>query len=258
MANFTFDRVLKVIQVDSPVKTITVQELLDAVRNYEDELISLDLGKIANAAGKEELSEGIFVGITVELINDWRVQFEARGSQVFCYIRGGNLVATNVYGDNPIKASTNVNVIMELSTSAALIEGDAGGGGGGSTWTEAEKAQIRDALGIDGDRVAAMEGQLQNIKTETDKLSDIKIETDKLPEIQTETDRIQEVIDDVDGVEETLEVLESGMVVKIRKVTYTNETDATQARVDRFGEYHEAEPGETIEYEIQIRNDVYG
>lgn len=45
----------------------------------------------------------------------------------------------------------------------AGVTRDPPGDGGGSGWTDAEKAQLRDALGIDGDKSVAIGGQLQDL-----------------------------------------------------------------------------------------------
>jgi hypothetical protein len=128
MATLTFFKYLRVIQVDDPVEGtfVLVQDLLNAIRDYEDELSFMDYGHIANASGKQELGGGAKVGITLELINDWRIQFESPGPQttITCYVRGGNLVADNSYNDNPIKPSDYVTVIIAQSTSPTLIEVD--------------------------------------------------------------------------------------------------------------------------------------
>lgn len=54
-----------------------------------------------------------------------------------------------------------VEVPDETSAYVMLPSGTGGGGGGGSTWTVSEKSQIRDALGVNGTKVAAVSGQLQ-------------------------------------------------------------------------------------------------
>lgn len=121
-----FDVINNVIEVESPATEVTIQNLINAIREFEDDPEGIVVSSIANASGKQSLGPGKSVGITLELINDWRVEFEARESQTFCYVRGGNLVATNQYNNNPIKPSTNVNVVLELSTSVALIVGEGG------------------------------------------------------------------------------------------------------------------------------------
>ena len=47
-------------------------------------------------------------------------------------------------------------------------------------WTTGEKEQIRDALGVAGTKTAATGGQLQSVKTETDKIASIKAKTDDI------------------------------------------------------------------------------
>jgi hypothetical protein len=84
----------------------------------------LDYGHIANAYGKQSLGGDTYVGITLEIINDWRIQFEPRLSAptVTCYIRGGNLVAINSYENNPIKPADYVTVVIAQSTAPSIIQ----------------------------------------------------------------------------------------------------------------------------------------
>jgi len=125
MATLTFFKYDRVIQVDNPVEGtfVTIQELINAIRDYEDEIDFLDYGHIANASGKQDLGGGSQVGITLELINDWRIQFESPGAPptITVYVRGGNLVATNSYSNNPIKPSDYVTVIIAQSSSPTII-----------------------------------------------------------------------------------------------------------------------------------------
>mgnify|MGYP003645628531 FL=1 len=46
-----------------------MQDLVDAIRVYEAELDNLDIPKICDASGKEDLGGGVLVGITVKLWN---------------------------------------------------------------------------------------------------------------------------------------------------------------------------------------------
>src|SRR3990172_5524973 len=125
MATISFLKYDRVILVENPVEgtEVTCQELINAIRDYEDELSFMDYGHIANAYGKQPLGGGSFVGITLELINNWRIQFESPGAPptITVYVRGGNLVATNDYANNPIKASDYVTVIIAQSSSPTII-----------------------------------------------------------------------------------------------------------------------------------------
>lgn len=125
MATLTFFKFDRVIQVDDPVEgtSVTVQELVNAIREYEEELDFFDYGHICNAFGKQDLGGGVQVGITLELINDWRIQFETPGpsTTITVYVKGGNLVAVNSFSNNPIKPSDYVTVIIAQSTSPSII-----------------------------------------------------------------------------------------------------------------------------------------
>lgn len=114
----------KVISITYPTTEVTIQELVDAIRDWESELPNLGYDKVIKASGKEDLGDGVNVGITLELINDWRVQFEERPPPDYipCKVSGGNLVATNIYGNNPIKPSAYTQVTISQSSSATGIE----------------------------------------------------------------------------------------------------------------------------------------
>ena len=128
----------KTIIIESPTTTVTIQELVNAIRNWEDELINLSYEKVMEAAGKEELGAGVQVGITLKLINDWRVQFEDRPppDYISCKIAGGNLVATNSYNNNPIKPSAYTQVTIAQSVSATIGEGSSASEIATAIWDE--------------------------------------------------------------------------------------------------------------------------
>ncbi len=113
-----------VIQVDSPTIQVTIQELLNDIRDFEDEIENLDHASLANASGKQDLGGGVLVGLTLELLDNWRIQFEARPgpTTVQVSVTGGNLVATNDFGNNPIKPSSFTQVVVTSSSSATIAE----------------------------------------------------------------------------------------------------------------------------------------
>lgn len=127
MATLTFFKSEKVIQIDSPQTTVTCQDLINQIRLYEENLNNLDYPLIANAYGKQALGGGSYIGITLELVNDWRIAFEARGGPetISCTISGGNLVAINQYGNNPLKATAFTQVNIAQSSSPTIIQADA-------------------------------------------------------------------------------------------------------------------------------------
>ena len=124
-----FNKIDKLIEITSPQASVSIQDIVNAVRDWEDELVNLDVEPIISASGKQSLGGGISVGITLELINDWRIEFAARAGPdyVSCLVSGGNLVATNIYGNNPIKASAYTQITIAQSASAISSVADASG-----------------------------------------------------------------------------------------------------------------------------------
>lgn len=117
-----FDKINKVITVEDTADEITIQNLLNAIRQWEDDLSSMDINPVASAAGKEPLGGGVTVGITLTLLNNWRLAFEARGgsSYIQCKVSGGNLVGT--HPDGVIYPTAFTQVVMTASSSATLQE----------------------------------------------------------------------------------------------------------------------------------------
>ena len=123
-ASLTFLKTQKIIQVDSPQTSLDVQDLVNQIRLYEENLLNLDYGTIVNAYGKQPLGGGAYVGITMELINDWRLAFEARNGPdtVLCTLSGGNIVAVNQYNNNAIYPTAFTQVIISQSSSPTLVQ----------------------------------------------------------------------------------------------------------------------------------------
>src|SRR3972149_10602075 len=94
-----FDKALKVITVEKPQRELTIQDLHDDIRLYEEKNHNLEVAQIINASGKQDLGGGVTVGITLELINNWRLAFEARPgpSTILFTVAGGDLEGRNVY-----------------------------------------------------------------------------------------------------------------------------------------------------------------
>ena len=134
----SFDKINKIITVPAPTTEITVQTLINEIRDWEDELVNIDVAKIADASGKEDLGGGLSVGITLKLLS-WKLKFADRSGPdyVDCGVTGGNLVAVdgNNQPMNPIQPAAYVTVTVVKAVSAALIADVA-------EWTQAEKDGI--------------------------------------------------------------------------------------------------------------------
>ena len=67
----------RVIKIRAPLTTISIQDLTDQIKDWEDEPSNLSYPVLVKTSGKEDLGGGVAVGITAELQNA-KVMFEAR------------------------------------------------------------------------------------------------------------------------------------------------------------------------------------
>lgn len=165
MATFSFDNYNKIITVESPTTSITVQELYNAIREYEDEPYSMNIPKIVNGSGKEVLSAIKSVGMTITLL-DWKLKFADRAGPTWthCDISGGNVVHYNsgLQQYETCLADTQgqyTTVSLELDTSAALLQG-------GAALTQDDLDNLADAVwdeALSGHVVSGTTGELMNM-----------------------------------------------------------------------------------------------
>jgi hypothetical protein len=122
-----FDYDQRLITVQLPDTATTVQELVNLIRDEEDELINLDDPRIIDAAGKDDLGGGNKTAITMTLVNGWLLAFAARTgpATVLCTVSGGNLVALDKFGvaQYPIFPTAFTSVSIAQSTAPALPGG---------------------------------------------------------------------------------------------------------------------------------------
>jgi len=116
----------RIVEILAPSTDITIQDLLDTCREIEQCLCRIDEDHIIDAAGKEQLEEGVWIAITATLRNA-KLKFEDRGSWTTCTVRNGNLVAIDENGDpmNAIEPSAYVNVIVTQSAAGVITGIDA-------------------------------------------------------------------------------------------------------------------------------------
>lgn len=115
-----FDFYNSIIEVPAPQTSVDVQTLINEVRDTEDELTpGLAYGKIAEAFGKQNLGGGVLVGITLVLLDNWKLRFAPRPGPdtVACIVTGGNLVAQS---GNPIAPSAYTSVTIAQSSSPTI------------------------------------------------------------------------------------------------------------------------------------------
>lgn len=119
----------RIIIVDAPAVEVTMQDLLDTLRDEESSVANISYPPIVAASGKEPLGGGTLVGLTVSLQNAV-FGFEARPGPdwVVCNLSGGNLVSFDTDGVttiNPTYPTAFVSRDRTSSASATLQEQDA-------------------------------------------------------------------------------------------------------------------------------------
>ena len=93
-----FNYYTQIIDVTSPQTDIDAQDLINEIRNAEDNWIGMAYPKIAEATGKDDLGGGVITGITIYLYPDWQIRFW-EGSYT-ARITGGNLIGGK--DDDPV------------------------------------------------------------------------------------------------------------------------------------------------------------
>ncbi|MHA2044726.1 MAG: hypothetical protein ACW99G_08020, partial [Candidatus Thorarchaeota archaeon] len=129
---YVFDFQNTLIEITSPQTDVDIQELIDEIRTVEASDLGMAYPKIANASGKESLSAGVDVGITVDLQNGWQLHFWA--GAYTATIQGGNLVGGPA-GD-PIAYTAGVQVVLIQSAAATIVST------GGSALTQEEHDEL--------------------------------------------------------------------------------------------------------------------
>ena len=125
----TFDKLNKWILLATTDTITSIQELADAIRTYEALLTNFDLDPIMDGVGKADLGGGNFTGITLTLLNGWKIKVDGVPvSETQFTINQGDLVTDDA--SSPTVFGTNVKWEIQQSTSPALVV--TGGGSGGS------------------------------------------------------------------------------------------------------------------------------
>lgn len=161
----------RIIVVEAPSAELIIQDLVDTVRDLEDELINLEDPKLLDASGKEALGGGTKVGITATLL-DAVIEFEARKT----WAAQGSVTTPDVSGqiltDAGASFTTTVqpgywvvnftdggvcSVIRVISDTQLLT--DELGGGADNQWDGADDYRILPVVGctVSGGNVVAVD-----------------------------------------------------------------------------------------------------
>jgi len=114
----------KLITADNTIDEITAQELANAIRDAEDDLLGQHFDKIADMAGKTAIGGDVATGIIIELLG-WSI-VSAKTSGSFT-LKDGTIIGTGVAGD-VFSANENVSQV-NLMTQAGVITTTVGGSG---------------------------------------------------------------------------------------------------------------------------------
>lgn len=121
----------RVIEVDSPTTNISVQELVDLVRAWEDKVIGLHYPFLIDATGKDDLGGGVFVGITTTLQNAviaFAMQGGVDSSGTVTTADATGLVLTDSTGtfiaDGILAGDTLLNVTDQSITSIISVDSE--------------------------------------------------------------------------------------------------------------------------------------
>lgn len=133
---YVFDFYNQKIDITSPQTDVTVQDLLNSIRDAEYSTLGMGYPKIADATGKDNLGGGVTTGITLTLVPNWQVRFWA-GTYV-ASITGGNLVGG--LGGEPVAFTAGVQVKLLQSAASTLVVS------GGSALTTDEHNKLMTGL----------------------------------------------------------------------------------------------------------------
>jgi len=115
----------RIILVAAPSVEITIQDLHDTLRTLEAQTEAMDDPAIVDTAGKEPLGGGVYVGLTLTLLNAV-IAFEPRTGPEYtqCDIIGGNAVARDAFGGeiSPVHPTAFTQIVRTSSSSATLQE----------------------------------------------------------------------------------------------------------------------------------------
>jgi len=134
--DLTFNFTDKLITADNLIDELTAQELANAARDAEDELIAMSFGCIVQMGGKTDIGGSVSTGIVIELLG-WSI-VSAKTSGTFI-VKDGTVIKTGLGGDI---FSSNPNVTqINLMTQAGIISET-----GVSGLTASESAQLSNSL----------------------------------------------------------------------------------------------------------------
>jgi hypothetical protein len=105
------------IEIGSPQAVLDVQSLINDIRDFEYTWDGLAYEHIADASGKEDLGNGVNVGITLSILSPWQLLWWS--GNYIATISGGNLVG-GLNGD-PVAYTPGVQVVIIQSAASTIV-----------------------------------------------------------------------------------------------------------------------------------------
>jgi len=146
----------RIIEVLVPDTEITVQEVVNLCKEWEQQVINLDDDPLISASGKEDLGGGVAVGISATLLNA-KLAFSGRttplSSGLFCdtadpkgrvfFDADADFISDGIYGgctifNNTTKAMSAITGVVDLNTVSHFPLS----GGSSDEWTAGDSATI--------------------------------------------------------------------------------------------------------------------
>lgn len=126
----------KLVHITSPTTTVTIQELVNTIRDWEDELENLSFIKVIDAVGKADLGSSVYTAITMTLSSTWQIQFW--NGVTVGIVKDGNIVGG--VGGTPLKPTGGPDTLIINNQVGGVITVT------GSGVTEQDKLDIADRV----------------------------------------------------------------------------------------------------------------
>ena len=118
------------INVAASVDFLDGQTLINAIRQAESSTVGMSYPPIAIASGRAQLSEGVSVGVTIQLRENWKI-YTLKTGGAFA-IGGANIVKSD--GSNLFVNNPSITYIQNLAVASTQVSS----GSGGSSFTAAD------------------------------------------------------------------------------------------------------------------------
>lgn len=114
---FTFDFSTSLINVDNGVVDVECISLYTAIKLAQASEEGIQYERIAQGSGLSDLGPGVQVGLTVELLGSWQLQFP--NGNYIARVGGGNLIGGP--GGDPIAYSAGVQTLLIQSAASTVV-----------------------------------------------------------------------------------------------------------------------------------------